>query len=241
MEPITPESPPLPGPAVLAQTWQDLAFIHWKVDPDLVAPLLPEGIVPDLYDGATWVGLIPFRMRDTAVGPLPPVPYFGSFVEVNVRLYGVDALGRRGVVFRSLEAGRLASVLVARVGLSLPYFWSDARTTSGGGVLSYTSKRHGNGSPQTSIAIRPTAEDVSNDALTHFLTARWSLFVTRGSRTRYMRNEHEPWPVFRAGLVDLRDELVASAGLPGVADSVPDSVLYSSGVRTSFSLPERRH
>ena len=75
MDPISPEAPPRPGPAVLSQTWQDLAFVHWKVDPSLVAPLLPEGIKPDLYDGATWVGLIPFRMRDTAVGPFPPVPY----------------------------------------------------------------------------------------------------------------------------------------------------------------------
>ena len=38
----------------------------------------------------------------------------GSFLETNVRLYSVDEHGRRGVVFRSLEADRLLPVLTAR-------------------------------------------------------------------------------------------------------------------------------
>lgn len=40
--------------------------------------------------------------------------------EVNVRLYGVDGQGRRGVVFLSLEASSLPAVLAARALFSLP-------------------------------------------------------------------------------------------------------------------------
>ena len=32
---------------------------------------------------------------------------------------------------------------------------------------------------------------------------------------------------------------MAAAGLPGLAASPPDSVLFSSGVRTVFGLPQR--
>jgi uncharacterized protein len=35
-------------------------------------------------------------------------------------------------------------------------------------------------------------------------------------------------------LLEFDDELVAAAGLPGVADRPPDSVLFSPGVETWF-------
>ena len=49
------------------------------------------------------------------------------FPETNVRFYSVDAVGRRGVVFGSLEAARLAFVLGARSTLGLNYTWARMR------------------------------------------------------------------------------------------------------------------
>ena len=91
----------------MRQTWADLAYVHWAVDPERVAPLLPRGTRPDGLDGATYVGLIPFVMRGAGFGRGPAIPWAGDFLETNVRLYSVDDQGRHGVVFRSLEANRL--------------------------------------------------------------------------------------------------------------------------------------
>lgn len=110
-EPVRGSGDPLPGRAVLDQTWTDLTFLHWRVEPARVAPLLPAGTRPDLYDGSTWVGLIPFRMREAGFGTGHPLPWLGTFAETNVRFYAVDAWGRRGVVFGSLESERLAFML----------------------------------------------------------------------------------------------------------------------------------
>ncbi len=52
-----------------------------------------------------------------------------------------------------------------------------------------------------------------------------------------MPNDHEQWPLRRASLVSLDDELVTAAGLPGVTTRPPDSVLYSPGVHTRFAMP----
>jgi hypothetical protein len=41
-----------------------------------------------------------------------------------------------------------------------------------------------------------------------------------------------------AQLLDLKDELVAAAGLPGLTSRPPDSVLFSRGVRTQFGRPQ---
>jgi uncharacterized protein YqjF (DUF2071 family) len=124
VDPITHDAPALSGRTVASQRWSDLVFLHWRAEPELVAPLLPRGLKPDVFDGTTWVGLIPFVLDRATVLGSPPVPYFGSFVEVNVRLYAVDERGRRGVVFVSLEASRLAAVLAARSLFALPYMWS---------------------------------------------------------------------------------------------------------------------
>ena len=102
------DTPPRPaGRTVFTQGWRDVTFLHWAVDPALVAPLLPAGTRPDVLDGATYVGLIPFRMRRIGVLGAPGLPWAGSFAETNVRLYSTDDAGRRGVVFRSLDADRL--------------------------------------------------------------------------------------------------------------------------------------
>lgn len=235
MESISQIAPILPGRPVLQQFWADLTFLHWRVDASVIAPLLPSGIVPDVFDGSSWVGLIPFRMVGSAFFGGPAVPYFGTFTEVNVRLYGVDEFGRRGVVFASLEASRLAAVIAARAVFGLPYFWASADFSHDGLDYRYVSKRIGSGGATTRIVSRASAVAVVDDPLADFLTARWRLFVGRGDKTVVQANQHGAWPLVTAELLELDDGLLAAAGLPGIADRAPDSVLFSPGVLTQFS------
>lgn len=233
--PISAVAPPLAGRATASQRWSNLVFLHWRVTPEQVAPLLPAGLKPDVFDGSSWVGLIPFVLDRATVFGSPPVPYFGNFVEVNVRLYAVDALGRRGVVFVSLEASRLAAVVAARALFSIPYMWSRTSLDASAGELRYRSTRHLAGAAHSHIVVRPTTRAVVGEPLADFLTARWALFTRVRGRTVHLRNHHEPWGLFAADLVSLDDTLLATAGFPGLAGTrPPDSVLYSPGVTTWF-------
>jgi uncharacterized protein YqjF (DUF2071 family) len=230
--------------AILRQQWRDIAFLHWRVDPGAVAPLLPAGTRPDVFDGSSWVGLIPFRMVGLGVGRGPALPWLGSFAELNVRLYSVDEAGNRGVVFRSLEAERLGSVLAARAGFGLNYTWADMSVAQADGAVTYSSVRRwpeaqtgGVSRPAAEIRVRPGAPIAEPDPLSLFLTARWGLHTRRGGRLLYLPNHHEAWPLREASVEFVRDDLVAAAGLPGVTDRAPDSVLFSDGVTTEFGLP----
>lgn len=239
-QPITAEAPPLDRPQIMTQRWADVTFLHWRVEPARVAPLLPPGTVPDVYDGSTWVGLIPFRMVGAGLRAGPAVPWLVTFAETNVRLYAVDAQGRRGVVFRSLEATRLAVVLGARLSFGLPYNWARMRVRRGNGTIEYTSTRRWPraSAPSSAVIVRPQpAGGQHEDPLAQFLTARWGLHTRWIGRSLYVPNRHESWPLQQATLELLRDELVAAAGLPGVSGREPDSVLFSPGVHTDFGLP----
>lgn len=235
--------PPLPGRVLMSQEWRDVGFVHWAVDPGLVAPLLPAGVRPDVMDGATYVGLVPFTMVDAGLGRGPAVPWLGTFLETNVRLYSIDERGRRGVVFRSLDADRLGVVLAARLGFGTPYRWArmrhDRRAAPGGSHHTWTSTVRWPGPPATTrIAMHVGPPRAATD-LDVFLTARWALHTSIAGRGLYIRNEHPPWPLHEATLEHLDDGLVAAAGLPGLAGRPPDHVAFSPGVHTRFALPQR--
>ena len=238
IEEVTPETVRPVRRSLLVQRWHDLTFLHWAVPPAVVAPLLPAGTEPDTIDGVTYVGLIGFRM--VKLGPLrgPGLPWLGTFCETNVRLYSVDARGRRAVVFLSLEAERLIPVLTAQALLRLPYKWSHMRLTSDDGVLAYTSRRRWPG-PRTAasrMSVRIGERVDQPTPVEHFLTARWGLHTRAWGRTLHLPNEHPRWPLHRAELLDLDDTLIVSAGLPAPAGP-PDSVLYSPGVPVVFGAP----
>jgi len=233
---IDPVAPPLPGLPVIRQSWSDVAFLHWRADPALVAPLLPPGVRPDEFDGSSWVGLIAFLLSGHRFLPLPPVPVLGTFVEVNVRLYSVDALGNRAVVFRSLDAGHLLPVLAANASFGLPYRWARTAMRRDGDRREYAVRRHDARRTRSRFAVRTTGEP-DDSALTRFLTARWGLHEAMWGRTWLARNAHGPWRAERAVLERLDDGVVAAAGLPGVADAPPDSVLLAPMTqRVDFSL-----
>lgn len=239
---LTRTAPPLRGGVVAAQEWRQLSFVHWRVDAETVAPLLPPGVVPDVFDGSSWVGLIAFELGAARVGPFPPAPRWGSFTEVNVRLYGVDERGRRGVVFRSLEASSLPAVLAARALFSLPYMWARTAQREVPGGWEYASRRidarPGRRGPRFRLGVAVDRTRVVEDDLSMFLTARWGLFQGRRGRTQWLPNEHEPWMLHPARLTSLRDELCAAAGLPGIVGGPPDSVLFSPGVTSRFGRGE---
>ncbi|MER7834815.1 DUF2071 domain-containing protein [Streptomyces sp. NPDC096040] len=234
-EPITPSTPRPVRRPTLVQGWHELTFLHWPVEPERVAGLLPAGTRPDTLDGVSYVGLVPFLMRGVGLGPGPGLPYLGTFCETNVRLYSVDGQGRRGVVFRSLDAARLLPVLAGRLGVRLPYLWSAMRLRRDGEVISYTCRRRSPAAGSRAV-VRIGPPITAPSPLEHFLTARWGLHVTWHGRTAHLPNEHAPWPLHRAELLDLDDELVEAAGLPAPAGP-PVSVLWSPGVKVRFGRP----
>ena len=241
VEPVLPEAPALTGPVMMNQDWRDLTFLHWAVEPERVAGLMPAGVRPDVLDGTTHVGLVPFRMVDAGIARGRGVPWAGTFLETNVRLYSVDDTGRRGIVFLSLDTDRSVVVAGARAAFGLPYRWSRMRHTvrrsDNGEVHDYRSSLRWPGTRARShVAVRvgPPRESTELDV---FLSARWGLHVRWLGRTLHVPNAHGRWPLREAEVVALDDELLGSVGLGELAGRAPDHVAFSDGVHTEFGFP----
>jgi uncharacterized protein len=232
--PVTP--PPLPGPVTFEQRWADLTFIHWPARPASIEGLYPPGTRPDVFaDGMTYVALVPFVVSGTKVGTAFPLPYFGSFPETNVRLYSIDDAGRHGVVFRSLETARLAAVPITRIGLGVPYVWSKMRVTRRRERITYDSVRRW---PRRGLRSRLTmaiGDAVEPTPLEVWLTTRWGAHTRKAGRTWWVPNEHGPWPLRAAEIVELSDELLDATTVRPAGERL--RALYSPGVQTRFGRP----
>ncbi len=231
-------APPLPRPVLFDQFWADLAFVHWPVDPEGVAHLFPPGTRPDVFtDGLTYVGLVPFVMRHTALGSSVRLAYFGSFAETNIRLYSVDDAGRHGVLFRSLETERLAVVGFTRTVLGVPYTWAKMRVRCSGDRISYESVRRW---PRRGLRCGLTiqvGEVVEPTPLEVWVTARWGAHTRKGGRTWWVPNEHVQWPLHAAEVLALNDDLLAASGVEPAGERL--RTLFSPGVHAQFGRPTR--
>ena len=224
----------------MIQRWDQLTFLHWSYDPEVVQRLLPEGLVVDTFDGKAWVGLVPFMM-EVRLPRGPAVPWISHFCETNVRTYVTAPDGTRGVWFFSLDATRLAAVATARTTYRLPYYWSSMSLERDGDVVTYECQRRwpgpSNAKSRVQVRVGEPFEPAELGDLDHFLTARWRLYSERTGGNRYAIAAHEPWPLHRAELLDLDDELFVAAGLP--APTGEPLAHWSPGVEVRIGFPHR--
>ena len=176
-------------------------------------------------------------MRNISFPFIPPVPYFGSFPEVNVRTY-VKRNGVPGVWFFSLDVNRLIPAFVARTTYFIPYCWGRASHTKDDQRLRTTVKRRWPSRSSTQIDLTIGAEIKEPTDLAHFLSARWGLYSKgfRG-RLRYAPVDHEQWQLYEANIVNLEDHLVTAAGLP--APTGEAHVMFSPGVLVRIGKPRK--
>jgi uncharacterized protein len=241
IERITPDPPAWTHRPVLRQRWSELAYFHWPYEPDVVQRLLPDGVRVDTFDGSAWVGLIPFEMQDVQLGPTPPVPWLGSFIEINVRTYVIDALDRRSVWFFSLDVPRSAIVAVARSVFSLPYCWAHAEHVVDGSAHRYRMTRRWprGSSPRAEMSFR-VADRLRDDEvsdLDHFLCARWALVTSRRDGLVYGRVHHPRWPLHSVDGVSIDQNVIQAAGLPSPTGQ--PHARYSPGVDVEVARFEK--
>jgi uncharacterized protein YqjF (DUF2071 family) len=226
--------------AAMVHWWDELTFVHWRYRPDAVQRLLPKGLEVETMDGSAWVGLVPFFIR-VGLPHVAPVPWMSRFPETNVRTYVRSANGERGIWFFSLDAARLGAVLAARSTYRLPYFWSRMRLDHHDATISYECRRRWPG-PRGArsaalVEIGDRYEPSELTELDHFLTARWALYSAPLSGLHWARAYHEPWPLHRAQLLGIHDELIVAAGLPE-PEGTP-LVHFSPSVEVRIGWPHR--
>ncbi len=85
----------------LKANWENIIMANYSVAPEVLMPFLPKGVELDTFNGNCYVSLVGFMFKDTSIFKIP-IPWFGSFEEINLRFYVKrieHGLVKRGVVF----------------------------------------------------------------------------------------------------------------------------------------------
>ncbi len=205
------------GPWIMAQSWHDLLFAHWKVDAAKLRPHVPAELEIDTFEGQAWLGVVPFRMSGVRLRWTPALPWLSAFPELNVRSY-VTAQGKPGVWFFSLDAANPVAVAAARLSFHLPYFRARMRSREIDGWIQYKSERTHPGAPGAAFeaCYRAAGEffEARRGTLEHFLTERYCLY-SAASEGRVYRGEihHPPWRLQPAEAQFARNSMAEAASL----------------------------
>jgi uncharacterized protein YqjF (DUF2071 family) len=85
----------------LKADWENIIMANYEIDPQILLPFLPNGVEIDLFEDKCYISLVGFMFKNTQLFNVP-IPWFGTFEEINLRFYVVRKEGnkiKRGVVF----------------------------------------------------------------------------------------------------------------------------------------------
>lgn len=231
----------------MRQQWRDLLFLHWRVEAELLRPLIPSELSIDTFEGKAYVGLVPFTMRNVRPTGLPAFAPLSNFHEINVRTYVHHQGQNPGVWFFSLDAASAIAARIARALFKLPYFHARMSVEGGQKRLQGLEEKRGGGEAgridyvserlwpdplpaHARVAWTPTGEvtQAAPDTLDHFLAERYLLYSYRNKRLYRGQVHHTAYPLQTAALHSLDENLVAQAGI--ARPDTPPIIHYARGV-----------
>ena len=175
-------------------------------------------------------------MVGVSIGRGPAVPYLGTFLETNVRLYSVT---RPVAVAWSSSASTPTALLVVpaiRTSTGAPYRGHGCGCGATETVVTYDARLRRLGDrPRSHVVVRVGAPREATP-LDDFLTAAGARTSARrrGSDVR-ARTRTSRGTLRDAEVLELDDELVAAVGLPGLTDRVRRTTWRSATACTPSS------
>ncbi|NNC86968.1 MAG: DUF2071 domain-containing protein [Akkermansiaceae bacterium] len=227
------------GAPVMFQRWENLLFLHWRYDPDVLAARLPPGLHLDLHDGAAYAGIVPFFMSGVRPRFLPCFPGLSRFQELNLRTYVHDDDGIPGVWFFSLDAASRVAVAVARRLFHLPYRHAGMSARIDGQV-DYRCAIPGGPDLHYRYALPADGPEAAPGSLEFFLLERYHLYAHNPATGALYRGQvhHAPYR-FSPATVDHYDAALFDSNDLAPPDAPPCHLVAAPGFPVTI-FPLRR-
>lgn len=173
------------------QTWTDILFLHWRVSPEQLSPLIPSPLLLDLYDNSAWISIVSFQAKQSRLRRLEKIQ-FPTFHQINVRTYvKLPGNSEPGVYFFSLHVNHLLAVLGAKTLYSLPFISTSTVYKKDEGRR-YVNSHTKEGFRFTTI-FEPQQAAIKEKDVATFLTERYCIWNRKGNRFIKIPIIHSHW------------------------------------------------
>lgn len=228
----------------LRAEWRDLAVLTYSIEPSVLQPYLPRGLRLDPWQAKSLVSLVGFRFLHTRVVGCP-VPFWGSFPEVNLRFYVCRDTPqglRRGVVFIKEFVPHYPVAAIARGLYNENYLATPMsyEITSSKAEYRWSLQGHANrmavliGGP---LKLPPTMPD--DDSLdTFILDHHWGYCTSRNGGCIEYEVDRPPWRTYPVGgfEVDIDTARLYGPEFTAALSQPPISVVLAEGSPVSVSF-----
>ena len=237
-------------PAPFTANWLNPLLFSWVIDPDILAPLVPDALEIDHWEGNAYISLVGLRLEGVRLFGVPGlVP---GYDEINLRFYvrRKDTRGgaKPGVVFVRQMAPSRVAVWGARAIHREPFVFApvghrfDLPDSEHAAAAVRVAYRWNCGGRLHCIAAEADTAPAmpAPGSLDEFLTGRyWGYNGKPGKRTRAYQLTRPAWPVRSVSRWDLDCDFASVYVEPfaGVMRDAPASVALAAGSRASVGLP----
>jgi hypothetical protein len=206
----------------MTQRWNDLLLAHWPIPATAIAPLLPEDLQVDTFQGSAWLGAVPFWTDRIKLHSMPPIPGINLCPGLNLRTFVYDQRTRTSGIYNfSIDANSLLATALGRFHHQ-PCHWAETRLEQRSErEFAFYSRRKLVKTPVLFQAqycgLGPShkSAECRSGSFEHFMLERYCLFSSNRRGQLLRSNLHLiTWPLEEARAVIERNDLAAAAGIP---------------------------
>lgn len=216
-------------------------MVNYEVDADVLIPYLPRGVELDYYNNKTYVSLVGFMFANTRIFNLP-IPFFGTFEEINLRFYVkrvVDGRVKRGVVFINETVpykvvAWLANKLYRENYISIPT--KNSIKTGSTRQVKYQWKMNKQWNHLEVVAKMET-EEMQHGSMEEFIFEHYFGFTKINNQiSQEYRIDHPRWLINKVSDYSVRCDFENMYGknFSNLSNVIPDSVFMAEGSAVSI-------
>jgi uncharacterized protein YqjF (DUF2071 family) len=230
------------GNTFLRANWENLIMANYEIDPSVLQQYLPKGIELDFYNKKTFVSLVGFMFKKTRLFGIP-IPFFGSFEEINLRFYVRKIENRKikkGVVFINETVpfkivALLANKLYKEHYVSIPT--KNSIVISDYKHLKYEWKIN---NKWNTIAVKADTNqyEITKDTIEEFFFERYFGFTKLSdTSTQEYKIHHPKWMTHKIinSHIDCDFGSMYGDSFSGLNNQKPDSIILAEGSQVSVN------
>lgn len=230
------------GNTFLRANWENLIMANYEIDPSALEQYLPKGVELDFYNNKTFVSLVGFMFKKTRLFGIP-IPFFGSFEEINLRFYVRKIENRKikkGVVFINETVpfkivALLANKLYKEHYISIPT--KNSIVISDHKHLKYEWKIN---KKWNAIAVKADTNqyEITKDTIEEFIFERYFGFTKLSdTSTQEYKIHHPKWMTHKIinSHIDCDFGSMYGDAFSGLNNQKPDSIILAEGSQVSVN------
>jgi len=230
------------GNTFLRANWENLIMANYEIDPSVLEQYLPKGVELDIYNNKTFVSLVGFMFKKTSLFGIP-IPFFGSFEEINLRFYVRKIENRKikkGVVFINETVpfkivALLANKLYKEHYISIPT--KNSIVISDHKHLKYEWKIN---NKWNAIAVKADTNqyEITKDTIEEFIFERYFGFTKLSdTSTQEYKIHHPKWMTHKIinSHIDCDFGSMYGDSFSGLNNQKPDSIILAEGSQVSVN------